>query len=160
MTEATAIKLDGRMSFYGRPSDDHINKVSNFHNAVANLMFSNHLGKECAVALRRWYLENNVLHPEDSTPMGMLHDGREEWPDFNDVTGGQGADIDQMARAEWAQRRVCRALAKAVELIDVPLIDFIQAAIPENWDDKDDIGNLLDMATRQYGNAAGQTNGA
>lgn len=160
MPESTVIKLDGRMAFYGKTSKEEIDKVSSFHNAVANLMFSDHLGKECAVAMRRWYLENNVLHPEDSAPMGMLHNGCQEWSDFNDVTGGQGADIDQLARAEWAQRRVCRALAKAVELSDIPLIDFIQAAIPENWDDKDDIGNLLDMATRQYGNAASQTNGA
>lgn len=155
MPESTVIKLDAGMTFPGSTSDEQMNKVSNFHNAVANLMFIEHLGKECAVALRRWYLENNVLHPEDSAPMGMLHDGREEWSDFNDVTGGQGGDIDQMARAEWAQRRVCRALAKAVELSDIPLIDFIQAAIPENWDDKDGIEYLLDMATRQSAVAKG-----
>ena len=155
MAESTVIKFDERMTFFGSPSKEHMDKVSNFYNAVANLMFIDHLGKECAVAMRRWYLENNVLHPEDSAPMGMLHDGREEWSDFNDVTGGQGGDIDQMARAEWAQRRVCRALAKAVELSDIPLIDFIQAAIPENWDDKDDVENLLNMATRQFAVAKG-----
>ena len=154
MPESQVIKFDGGMTFFGSPSKEHMDKVSNFYNAVAKLMFSDHLGKECAVAIRRWYLENNVLHPEDSAPMGMLHNGCEEWSDFNDVTGGQGGDIDQMARAEWAQRRVCRALAKAVEHSDIPLIDFIQSAIPDDWDDKDDVENLLNMATRQFEKAA------
>ena len=150
MTKATAIELNSRMSLFGHPSKEHMNKVSSFYNAVANLMFRDHLGKECAVAMRRWYLENNALHPCDSAPMGMLHNGCEEWSDFNDVTGGQGDDIDNLARAQWAQRRICRALAIAAERSDIPLIDCIQAAIPDDWDDKDGFEYLLEIATRQH----------
>ena len=67
-----------------------IEPVVAFHNAVANLLFQGHLGKECAVEIRSWYLENNCLHPEDSAPMGMLHNGDPVWSDFNDQTGEQG----------------------------------------------------------------------
>ncbi|AKN60960.1 hypothetical protein WB44_07435 [Synechococcus sp. WH 8020] len=98
------IELEAGMSFGGPPSSDHMERVRCFHNAVANLLFQEHLGNECAVAIRRCYLENNCLHPEDSAPMGMLHNGDPAWSDFNDQTGGQGDDIDQLARAEWVQR--------------------------------------------------------
>lgn len=142
----TPIELDASMAFGGHPGPDETQPVVDLHNAVANLLFQEHLGKECAVAIRRWYLQNNVLHPEDSAPMGMLHKGDPAWSDFNDQTGGQGSDVDNLARAEWAQRRICRALQAAVDRSDVPLIDFIQSAIPEDWDDKHGIDYLLDLA--------------
>ena len=140
------IDLDASMGFGGHPSRDETQPVQDFHNAVANHLFQEQLGKDCAVAIRRWYLENNCLHPEDSATMGMLHNGDPAWSDFNDQIGGQGDDIDRLARAEWAQRRICRALREAVDRSDVPLIDFIQAAIPDDWDDKHSIDYLLDLA--------------
>jgi hypothetical protein len=147
MSTTTQIKLCARMTFPGGADRERMEKVSNFHNAVAILLFQEQLGKEAAVAIRRWYLQNNVLHPEDSAPMGMLHNGDEAWSDFNDVTGGQGDTIDQLARAEWAAQRVCRALAEACKTSEIPLIDCIQACIPDTWDDKDGIEYLLELAT-------------
>ena len=121
------IELEAGMSFGGPPSSDHMELVRSFHNAVANLLFQEHLGKECAVAIRRWYFDNNCLHPEDSAPMGMLHNGDPAWSDFNDQTGGQGDDIDQLARAEWAQRMIWRVLLEAERNSDIPLLDMIAA---------------------------------
>lgn len=145
-TTTERIPFDGRMSFSGGTDRAHMDSVHNFHNAVANTMFAEHLGKECAVAIRRWYLENNCLHPEDSAPMSEGWAGHPCWDDFAEQTDGQGGEIDRLARAEWAQRRICRALREAVDRSDVPLIDFIQAAIPDTWDDKDGIDYLLDLA--------------
>lgn len=144
-----SIKLDDRMSFPGHPSKEEMDKKHSFHSSVANLLFQEHLGEECAVAVRRWYLENNVLHPDDSAPMGMLHNGDPAWSTFNDQTGGQGEAIDRQARAEIAQRRICKALRVAVDRSEVPLIDMIQAAIPDDWDDKNGIDYMLDLALFQ-----------
>ena len=113
MSESTIIKFDGGLTFFGSPSKEHMDKVSNFYNAVANLMFTDHLGKECAVAIRRWYLENNVLHPEDCAPMGMPYSDDPDWAAFGRQIGGEGSRIDHVARAEFAQRMICRALREA-----------------------------------------------
>ena len=140
------IELDASMSFGGHPSREEIQPVCDFHNAVANLLFQEQLGKECAVAIRRWYLENNCLHPEDSAPMGMLHNGDPAWSDFNDQTGGQGDDIDNLARAEFAQRMICRVLLEAERNSDIPLLDMIAAEAPD-IDGSDGLSYLLDLAT-------------
>tara|TARA_B100001093_G_C26523879_1_gene882954 strand:+ start:336 stop:803 length:468 start_codon:yes stop_codon:yes gene_type:complete len=146
MTTQKPIELDAGMSFCGHPSHDETQPVVDFHNAVANLLFQEHLGKKCAVAIRRWYLENNCLHPEDSAPMGMLHNGDPAWSDFNDQTGGQGDDIDNLARAEWAQRMICRVLLEAERNSDIPLLDMIAAEAPD-IDGSDGLSYLLDLAT-------------
>ena len=148
MTTATKeIKLHARLTFPGGADPDHMQAVSNLYNAVANMLYQERLAKECAVAIRRWVLENDALHPDDSVPMGMLHVGDETWAEFSDQIGGQGGTIDRLARGEWAARRVCRALAEACKNREVPLMDFIQAAIPEDWDDKTGLEYLLDVAT-------------
>lgn len=146
MTTQKPIEFDACMSFGGHPSREEIQPVWDFHNAVANLLFQEQLGKECAVSIRRWYLENNCLHPEDSAPMGMLHNGDPAWSDFNDQTGGQGDDIDQFARAEWAQRMICRVLLEAERNSDIPLLDMI-AAEASDIDGSDNLSHLLEMAT-------------
>ena len=121
------IEREASMSCGGPPSSDRMKRVRSFHNTLANLLFQEHLGKDCAVAIRRWYLENNCLHPEDSASMGMLHNGDPAWSDFNDQTGSKGDDIDQLARAEWAQRMICRVLLEAERNSDIPLLDMIAA---------------------------------
>ena len=146
MTTQKPIELEASMSFGGHPSREKIQPVGNFHNAVANLLFQEQLGKECAVAIRRWYLENDCLHPGDSAPMGMLHNGDPAWSDFNDQTGGQGDDIDNLARAEWAQRMICRVLLEAERNSDIPLLDMIAAEAPD-IDGSDGLSYLLDLAT-------------
>lgn len=113
MTTANTVQLDGGMAFHGSASMGQMQSVQSFHNAVANTMFTEHLGKECAVAIRRWYLENNVLHPHDSAPMSCDWSGFPCWDDFNEETGGQGSRIDQVARGEFAKSMICRALRKA-----------------------------------------------
>ena len=117
------------------------------HKAVRDLIASERLEHEVAVALRRWYLENNCFHPEDSAPMDSMFCGIDEWMALNDAIGGQGSAVDQQARADWAAQRVCRALAEACKTSEIPLIDCIQACIPDTWDDKDGIEYLLQMAT-------------
>ena len=117
------------------------------HKAVCDLIASERLEHEVAVALRRWYLENNCFHPEDSAPMDSMFCGIDEWMALNDAIGGQGSAVDQQARADWAAQRVCRALAEACKTSEIPLIDCIQACIPDTWDDKDGIEYLLQMAT-------------
>ena len=146
MTTQKPIELEASMSFGGHPSREKIQPVGNFHNDVANLLFQEQLGKECAVAIRRWYLENDCLHPGDSAPMGMLHNGDPAWSDFNDQTGGQGDDIDNLARAEWAQRMICRVLLEAERNSDIPLLDMIAAEAPD-IDGSDGLSYLLDLAT-------------
>ena len=146
MTTQKPIELEASMSFGGYPSREEIQPVWNFHNAVANLLFQEQLGKECAVAIRRWYLENDCLHPGDSAPMGMLHNGDPAWSDFNDQTGGQGDDIDNLARAEFAQRMICRVLLEAERNSDIPLLDMIAAEAPD-IDGSDGLSYLLDLAT-------------
>ena len=146
MTTQKPIELEASMSFGGHPSREEIQPVWNFHNAVANLLFQEQLGKECAVAIRRWYLENDCLHPGDSAPMGMLHNGDPAWSDFNDQTGGQGDDIDNLARAEWAQRMICRVLLEAERNSDIPLLDMIAAEAPD-IDGSNGLSYLLEMAT-------------
>ena len=140
------IELEASMSFGGHPSRAETQPVWDFHNAVANLLFQEQLGKECAVAIRRWYLENNCLHPEDSAPMGMLHNGDPAWSVFNDQTGGQGDDIDNLARAEFAQRMICRVLLEAERNSDIPLLDMIAAEAPD-IDGSDGLSYLLEIAT-------------
>ena len=46
MSTTTQIKLCGRMTFPGGADRERIEKVSNFHNAVAILLFQEQLGKE------------------------------------------------------------------------------------------------------------------
>ena len=70
------------------------------HKAVCDLIASERLEREVAVALRRWYLENNCFHPEDSAPMDSMFCGIDEWMALNDAIGGQGSDVDQQARAD------------------------------------------------------------
>ena len=117
------------------------------HKAVCDLIASERLEHEVAVALRRWYLENNCFHPEDSAPMDSMFCGIDEWMALNDAIGGQGSDVDQRARADWSAHRICRALAEACKTSEIPLIDCIQACITDTWDDKDGIEYLLQMAT-------------
>jgi hypothetical protein len=140
------IELEASMSFGGPPSFEHMKRVRSFHNAVANLLFQEKLGKECAVAIRRWYLENDCLHPGDSAPMGMLHNGDPAWSDFNDQIGGQGSEVDGRARAEWAQRMVCRVLLDAAGKSEIPLLDMIAAEAPYLVG-SDDLHGLLEIAT-------------
>ncbi|MFL0770911.1 MAG: hypothetical protein AB8B36_13745 [Prochlorococcus sp.] len=140
------IDLDASMGFGGHPSRDETQPVQDFHNAVANLLFQEQLGKDCAVAIRRWYLENNCLHPEDSATMGMLHNGDPAWSDFNDQIGGEGDDIDSLARAQWTQRMICRVLLEAERNSDIPLLDMIAAEAPD-IDGSDGLSYLLQLAT-------------
>ena len=99
------------------------------------------------MALRRWYLENNCFHPEDSAPMDSMFCGIDEWMALNDAIGGQGSDVDQQARADWSAHRICRALAAAAENSDIPLLDMIAAEMPQDLDDADGLHTLLQMAT-------------
>ena len=117
------------------------------HKAVCDLIASERLEHEVAVALRRWYLENNCFHPEDSAPMDSMFCGIDEWMALNDAIGGQGSDVDQQARADWSAHRICRALAAAAENSDVPLLDMIAAEMPQDLDDADGLHTLLQMAT-------------
>ena len=117
------------------------------HKAVCDLIASERLEHEVAVALRRWYLENNCFHPEDSAPMDSMFCGIDEWMALNDAIGGQGSDVDQQARADWSAHRFCRALAAAAENSDIALLDMIAAEMPQDWDDADGLHTLLQMAT-------------
>ena len=117
------------------------------HKAVCDLIASERLEHEVAVALRRWYLENNCFHPEDSAPMDSMFCGIDEWMALNDAIGGQGSDVDQQARADWSAHRICRALAAAAENSDIPLLDMIAAEMPQDLDDADGLHTLLQMAT-------------
>lgn len=117
------------------------------HKAVCDLIASERLEHEVAVALRRWYLENNCFHPEDSAPMDSMFCGIDEWMALNDAIGGQGSDVDQQARADWSAHRICRALAAAAENSDTPLLDMIAAEMPQDLDDADGLHTLLQMAT-------------
>ena len=117
------------------------------HKAVCDLIASERLEHEVAVALRRWYLENNCFHPEDSAPMDSMFCGIDEWIALNDAIGGQGSDVDQQARADWSAHRICRALAAAAENSDIPLLDMIAAEMPQDLDDADGLHTLLQMAT-------------
>ena len=117
------------------------------HKAVCDLIASERLEREVAVALRRWYLENNCFHPEDSAPMDSMFCGIDEWMALNDAIGGQGSDVDQQARADWSAHRICRALAAAAENSDIPLLDMIAAEMPQDLDDADWLHTLLQMAT-------------
>ena len=117
------------------------------HKAVCDLIGSERLEHEVAVALRRWYLENNCFHPEDSAPMDSMFCGIDEWMALNDAIGGQGSDVDQQARADWSAHRICRALAAAAENSDIPLLDMIAAEMPQDLDDADGLHTLLQMAT-------------
>ena len=117
------------------------------HKAVCDLIASERLEHEVAVVLRRWYLENNCFHPEDSAPMDSMFCGIDEWMALNDAIGGQGSDVDQQARADWSAHRICRALAAAAENSDIPLLDMIAAEMPQVWDDADGLHTLLQMAT-------------
>ena len=115
--------------------------------AVCDLIITERLDHEVAVALRRWYLENHCFHPEDSAPMDSMFCGIDEWMALNDAIGGQGSDVDQQARADWSAHRICRALAAAAENSDIPLLDMIAAEMPQDWDDADGLHTLLQMAT-------------
>ena len=115
--------------------------------AVCDLIITERLDHEVAVALRRWYLENNCFHPEDSAPMDSMFCGIDEWMALNDAIGGQGSDVDQQARADWSAHRICRALAAAAENSDIPLLDMIAAEMPQDLDDADGLHTLLQMAT-------------
>ena len=117
------------------------------HKAVCDLIASERLEHEVAVALRRWYLENNCFHPEDSAPMDSMFCGIDEWMALNDAIGGQGSVVDQQARADWSAHRICRALAAAAENSDIPLLDMIAAEMPQDLDDADGLHTLLQMAT-------------
>ena len=117
------------------------------HKAVCDLIASERLEHEVAAALRRWYLENNCFHPEDSAPMDSMFCGIDEWMALNDAIGGQGSDVDQQARADWSAHRICRALAAAAENSDIPLLDMIAAEMPQDLDDADGLHTLLQMAT-------------
>ena len=117
------------------------------HKAVCDLIASERLEHEVAVALRRWYLENNCFHPEDSAPMDSMFCGIDEWMALNDAIGGQGSDVDQQARADWSAHRICRALEAAAENSDIPLLDMIAAEMPQDLDDADGLHTLLQMAT-------------
>ena len=116
------------------------------HKAVCDLIAfhpSERLEHEVAVALRRWYLENNCFHPEDSAPMDSMFCGIDEWMALNDAIGGQGSDVDQQARADWSAHRICRALAEACNNIvehAYPVGDTIKAMI--GLDIADDRGGL------------------
>ena len=143
MTTTTKVEIDGRMSFYGGASDSEMEATCSYHNAEANTMFTEHLGRECAVAIRRWYLENNCLHPEDSAPMSCDWSGFPCWDDFSDQTGGQGDDVDQLARGEFAQRMICRVLADAIKRHPA-LVNLLEEF--SDLDGADQIDSLLEMA--------------
>ena len=55
-------------------------------------------------------------------------------------------DIDNLARAEWAQRMICRVLLEAERNSDIPLLDMIAAEAPD-IDGSNGLSYLLEMAT-------------
>ena len=99
--------------------------------SVCDITITEGLQQEVAVALRRWYLQNNALQPEDSVPMYSMFCGIDVWMEFNECIGAQGSDVDQQARAEWAQQMVCKVLQEAERNSEIPLLDMIAAEAPD-----------------------------
>lgn len=75
--------------------------------AICHLILeSDEIARACAVGLQLWFLENNVLDPEDCYWRDDTFD------EFHHAIDKPGPFVEQEARALFAAKKLCRALQR------------------------------------------------